>query len=199
MKRVLLLALIMTSVVFASQGQDKKMSIGIGFGGAAASDKDDSGVKDSGFGINFYLNAMYNVSSKLSVGFEYNSSGVIIGDLDGVSIEATSINGNLLKAKYFLGEGKVKPFVGAMVGLYGIKPGIVGTTDGNGNGAVALTLARKMSFGFAPEVGIHLSSFQIATSYHFPGSYKSEIAGIGDISYNVWQFNIGWNIGLIDN
>jgi len=194
MKKVLLFTVVMMSVVFASHSQDKKMSIGIGFGGAAASDKDDTGIKDSGFGINFYLNVMYNINANLSVGLEYNGSGVVIGDLDGATLKATSINGNLLKAKYFFGEGGVKPFVGVMAGLYGIRPGIV-----DANGTAALTLQRKMSFGFAPVIGVHLGSFQIATSYHFPGTYKSEIAGIGDISYNVWQFNIGWNIGLIDN
>ncbi len=194
MKKLLILSTLILCVIFATNAQDKKMSIGIGFGGAAASDKDATGIKDSGFGINFYLNVMYNVSPKLSVGLEFNSSGVVIGDLDGATIKATSINGNLLKAKYFLGDGRVKPFVGLMTGLYGIRPGIV-----DSNTAVALSLNRKMSFGFAPEIGIYLSSFQIATSYHFPGTYKSEIAGIGDISYNVWQFNIGWNIGLIKN
>ncbi len=194
MKRVLLFTLVMAGVVFSATAQDKKMSIGIGFGGASASNKDDTGIRNSGFGINFYLNVMYNVNSKLSVGLEYNGSGVVIGDLNALAVEATSINANLLKAKYFLGDGGVKPFVGIMTGIYGIRPGIV---DLNGN--AALTLQRKISFGFAPEIGIHLGSFQIATSYHFPGSYKSEIAGIGDIRYNVWQFNVGWNIGLIDN
>jgi len=198
MKKVLLFSLVMASVVFSSQAQDKKMSIGIGFGGASASDKDDAGLKDSGFGINFYANVMYNLSSKLSVGLEYNGSGVVIGDFDGATtLKATSINGNLLKAKYFLGEGRKKFFVGAMVGLYGIRPSLVIVDDLTGD--VALTLDRKMSFGFAPEIGIHLGSFQIATSYHFPGTYKSDFASVGNIKYSVWQFNIGWNIGLIDN
>ncbi len=194
MKKILILSMLILCVIFATNAQDKKMSIGVGFGGAAASDKDDSGLRDNGFGINFYLNVMYNINPNLTVGFEYNSSGVVIGDLAGLAIKATSINGNLLKAKYFFSEGGVRPFVGVMAGLYGIRPGIVDV-----DGVVALTLKRKMSFGFAPEIGVHLGSFQIATSYHFPGTYKSEIAGIGDISYNVWQFNIGWNIGFIDN
>jgi hypothetical protein len=194
MKRFWILSTLILCVLFTTNAQDKKMSIGLGFGGAAASNKDDAGVKDSGFGINFYANVMWNLNPKLTVGLEFNGSVVVIGGLDGTTIEATSINGNLLKAKYFLGDGgTVKPFVGVMTGIYGIRPSVV-----DSNGAAALTLERKISFGFAPEIGIQLgSSFQIATSYQFPGTYKSDT--IGDISYNVWQFNIGWNIGLIDN
>jgi hypothetical protein len=180
--------------------QDKKTSLGLGFGGASASATGEDGVKESGFGINFYINGMYNINEHISAGLEYNGNAVVIGDVSGASVKASLINGILVKGRYSFGSGGVRPFAGVMFGMYIIKPGEVSATTGN-----SILFGRETVFGFAPEVGVSFGSFQLATSYHLPGNYKSEveIPVIGtvtiDETYTVWQFNIGWNIGIIDN
>lgn len=207
MKRILTVFILVFCVINLSSAQDKKASLGLGFGGASASAKDLDGIKDSGFGINFYINGMYNINENLSAGIEYNGNAVVIAGVDpnGLQLDfkASSINGILAKGRYSFGSGGAKPYAGLMFGMYKITPGSVtisGTTS-----SLLLAFESKTTFGFAPEVGIMLGSFQLSTSYHLPGKYKGNVPdGNGgtiavETTYTVWQFNIGWNIGLMDN
>ena len=207
MKKILLVFICLFSFLIDSYAQDKKASFGIGFGGASASAKDLDGVKDSGFGVNFYINGMYNINENLSAGLEYNGNAVVIAGVDpsGLTLDfkASSINGILAKGRYAFGSGGARPFAGLMLGIYKITPGSV--TISGSTSSVLLAFESKTTFGFAPEVGIELGSFQLATSYHLPGKYTGNVPdGNGgtinvETTYSVWQFNIGWNIGLMDN
>jgi hypothetical protein len=199
-KTLLIGSLLTLCMAFAVNAQDKKASLGIGFGGAAASAKGVDGIKNSGFGLNFFINGMYNVNENISAGLEYNANIVVLGDVAGASVSATQINGVLVKGRYFFGSGNARPFAGVMMGIYNIQPGEV-----SGSTSLAILFEKKTVFGFAPEVGVSIGSFQLATSYHLPGKYKGEVVlpSIGtqtfEETYTVWQFNIGWNIGLMDN
>ncbi|MCF6360884.1 MAG: outer membrane beta-barrel protein [Cyclobacteriaceae bacterium] len=197
MKKGILLVAILLGAVMTSNAQANKFSLGLGLGGSSASSKSE-GTSGSGFGFNYYLNGMYNISGNLSVGLEYNSNIVVIvnNDIADLSFTATQINGILAKGKYAFGDGGVNPYVGVMAGLYTIAPGSI-TVTGAG---IGLVFEKKTSFGFAPEVGIELGAFQLATSYHFVGKYSSEIANATvETTYALWQFNIGWNIGIAKN
>ena len=202
MKRILLVSFCLILLIsFDISAQDKKASIGLGIGGASASAKGADGTKNSGFGINFFINGMYNINENISAGLEYNANGVVIGDVDGASIKATSINGILAKGRYSFGSGGARPFVGVMFGVYRIQPGEVSLLSAT----VPIVFERKTIFGFAPEVGVSFGAFQLATSYHLPGNYKAEVdiplfgPVTTDETYTVWQFNLGFNIGIIDN
>ena len=203
MKKTLLLLSCMIFVLIDVNAQDKKASFGIGFGGASASAKDLDGVRDSGFGFNFYINGMYNIDENLSAGLEYNGNAVVIAGVDptggSLDFKASSINGILAKGRYAFGSGSARPYGGLMFGLYKITPGSV--TISGSTSPVQLAFEPKRTFGFAPEVGIVFGNFQLATAYHFPGKYKATLSDGTPIetTYNVWQFNIGWNIGLMDN
>jgi len=192
MKKVVWISLAMLCIVFISKAQDKKISIGLGFGGASVS-AEQNGVQGSGVGINYYLNGMYNVTSNISAGLEYNSSGAVVvfdgGNSDGLKV--TGVTGILAKGKYTFGDGGVKPFGGLALGMYTLTPPEVTL-----NGVVQPTGDKKTNIGFAPEVGVQFGSFQIAASYHFPGT---SAVNSGEVTYKLLQFNIGWNIGLIDN
>lgn len=192
MKKLFLMTVVFLSIVFIGKAQDKKISIGLGIGGASVS-ADANGIKGSGIGLNFYLNGMYNLTSNLSAGIEYNSSAAVVAidGLDSDGLKATGITGILAKGKYSIGDGGVRPYAGAMLGMYTLTPPEITI-----NGVVQPTGDKKTNFGFAPEIGVQFGGFQIGTSYHFPGK-SAENAG--DVSYKVWQFNIGWNIGLIPN
>ena len=192
--------LIFTLLLFVSTlgfSQDKKFSIGFGIGGGSAKAKSDQSESEAGFGLSGYVNAMYNINERISAGLEYNSNAAVIGDFDGASIEATSIRGILAKGKYRLFTGKNNIYGGLNAGLYSILPGKISFDDAEAN----LSFKRKSSFGIAPEIGIHIGSFQIATSYHFAGKYKyeSEVMEDETVNYNLWQFTIGWNISFLDN
>ncbi len=201
MKKIVLVFAASMMIAFAGLAQDKKMSIGLGFGGASAAGKDADGTKENGFGFNFYLNGMYNINENFSAGLEYNGNAVVIGDFDGGDVEATAIRGILAKAKYAFGEGRTRPFIGLMAGMYTITPGTITAN----NSSIGLVFPKATTFGFAPEVGIQLGAFQFATSYHLPGKYKESISFDGgdpielETTYSVWQFNIGWNIGIGSN
>ena len=115
--------------------------------------------------------------------------------VDGGDFEITSINGYLAKGRYHFGENNTRFFAGLMLGMYSIQPGAF-----NENGNITINFQRKMTFGFAPEIGVRLGSFQIATSYHLPGKYKADVlTGTYEAGYSVWQFTIGWNIEFVDN
>jgi len=198
MKKSILLVAILLGAVITSNAQANKFSLGLGLGGSSASSKSE-GTSGSGFGFNGYLNGMYNISGNLSVGVEYNSNIVVIvnNDIANLNFSATRINGILAKGKYAFGDGGVNPYVGVMAGLYTLAPGSI---TGTGLAGIGIVFEKKTSFGFAPEVGIELGAFQLATSYHFVGKYSSEIANTTvDITYALWQFNIGWNIGIAKN
>lgn len=207
MKRILVLIVAMIFAFQFGYAQDKKASIGIGIGGAAASAKGLDGVKDSGFGFNFYLNGMYNLTSNFSAGVEWNGNAVIIAGIDpnGLSLDfqATSINGILAKGRYAFGDGGTRFFGGIMLGAYIITPGSVSLSGSSSS--LQIGFDKKTTFGFAPEIGVMMGSFQLATSYHFPGKYKGSVINLSggtepiEETYTVWQFNLGWNIGFIDN
>lgn len=193
MKKLVLLIVLALGVSQLAISQDKKMSIGLGLGGSSAKSKGDAET-DNGFGFAFYANAMYNVNERISAGIEYNSNAAIIGDINGASVEATAIRGILAKGKYRLGTGRTNFYGGLNAGVYIIQPGNI--TFDNANGEFDIVLEQKTTFGVAPEIGAHFGSFQIATAYHFAGKYE-----IADFSknYSLWQFTIGWNIGILDN
>ncbi len=153
MKKNVLLAIIMLAFIGQSNvwAQEKKASLGLGFGGASAGAKGEDGVKDSGFGVNFYINGMYNINENISAGLEYNGNVVVIGDVSGATIEATRINGILAKGRYSFGSGNARPFAGLMLGIYNITPGQV-----SGNTALTIVFDKKTVFGFAPEVGVSI-------------------------------------------
>ena len=205
MKKILLLAIAILCILHYSNGQSDKLTIGLGIGAAAAFAKDFDGTKESGFGGNFFINGLYNISEKFSMGLEFNGNASLLfgSGNSAFDIKATVINGILAKMKYSFGGYSVKPFAGLMLGAYIIKPGEVSFTFLLI--PVELELERKTTFGFAPEFGIEFGVLQLSTTLHFPGIYKSEIpdgnGGIRSIEtkYTVWQFNLGWNLGMGDN
>jgi hypothetical protein len=200
MKRYILIAICLIFMSVEMNAQDKKTSLGLGFGGASVSVKGVDGVKESGFGINFYINGMYNINEHISAGLEYNGNAAVLGDSSGGNVKASLISGILAKGRYSFGSGRVRPFAGVMFGMYILKPGQVSTSTGT-----SISFGRETVFGFAPEVGVSFGSFQLATSYHLPGNYKNEVempvrgTVMFDETFTVWQFNIGWNIGIGQN
>ena len=200
MKKLLLLSILFLGLGFTGNAQEKKMSIGLGFGISAVSNNasfigiSSPDIKGNGVGFNFFVNYLYNINANISIGMEINGNiAVIAFDDSNEDFEITAITGYLPKFRYRFGEEGVRFFIGAMLGFYRIVPG--DTTNG---GSVYQS---KMVFGGAPEIGVQFGrSFLISTSYHFPGKYKNdEFIFPIEFSYQFWQFNVGWNINFVDN
>ena len=98
---------------------------------------------------------------------------------------------DLPKVKYKFGENKTRFFVGLMIGVYTIHPGIYDDYLG-----FSYSLPLQATFGAAPEIGVQFGrSFQISSSFHFTGKYKNDPF---EFFYKIWQFNLGWNINFVD-
>lgn len=182
-------------IPYSTIGQDKVGSIGFGLGGASVAEVGhDLGA---GFGFNGYLNCLFNINDHISTGIELNGNSAFIlgGGTSGLKIETTAINGILAKGKYVFSNNRSAPFIGIMAGIYNIKPGGV-------EAPIDLEFDKKTTFGFAPEFGGHFNSFQLSTSFHFPGKYKTDRPNSNggttsfELQYFIWQFNLGWNIGF---
>lgn len=208
MKKLICFTLLI-GVLVDSRAQDKKASIGFGIGGAVATAKEHNGSRDSGPGVNFYINGLYNINQKFSVGLEYNGNGsLIFGSSSTVfDIKPTVINGILVKGKYHFEGTVARAYVGINCGVYNITPGEVtfSLIFFLLPVPVAIEFEKLTTFGFAPEFGVEIGAFQLSTSFHLPGKYETEfLDGNGDIriietKFAVWQFNLGWNIGIITN
>lgn len=178
-------------------------SIGLGLGGSIVT---ETGVNDNsasaGFGFNYYLNLMFTVDRHFSAGLELNGNAAILTGVSttGLKFEATELNGILAKGKYVFEGSTTKPYLGLMAGIYNIKPGSVEITFFTN--PVNVDFEKRTTFGFAPEFGLQVKSFQIAFSAHFPGSYKLTVpdgqGGTVDLEnrYRIWLVNLGWNIGF---
>jgi len=181
--------------------QEKKMSIGIGFGGGGATNSNTDGDSDIGGSANFYLDFLYNINYNISAGIKSSSSAVWVMHDNYSSGELTDMINYFAKVKYAFGSDrkrqKARLFIAADIGTYGIRPSIlVSGSD------VDLTLSadRQFVFGFSPEVGVQFRVFQMSLAYHFPGEYNSTISGDEyTLGYNMWMFNLGWNIGIVPN
>lgn len=187
-----------------SHGQEKKASIGLGVGGGATFANELAGTNDSGPGVNFYINGMYNVNENIAIGLEYNGNASVIfgSNSNSFDFKPTVINGFLAKGKYLFDGDRAKPFVGLMLGAYNITPGEVEFAFILIPIALVIEFEKLTTFGFAPEFGVELGAFQLATSVHFPGKYKAELPdGNGgniliETRFTIWQFTLGWNIGF---
>lgn len=169
------------SISIFSYAQEKKASLGIGFGGSIVSMKYANESKGKGPGINYYLNGMYKLGERISVGFEYNGTSFYNNEN---TSELERANGFFAKGKYSLKESGPKPFLG-------ISAGATGYNNGYGN---------QFAFGLAPEFGVQFKSFQISTLLHITGQYKpmSSVFNSTALIENlvIWQLNVGWNIGI---
>jgi hypothetical protein len=204
MKKILLSLIVLLFIAFSSNGQEKKMSIGLGFGGGYVTSKQADGEKNSGFGMDFYVNYLYNINYNISVGVEYNALLGLLGSVNAQSgqisdaIEVFDMNKFVAKGVYTFGKDRrnnkgPRFFAGLGLGMYGIKPQFKFTKD---DGDFELSLDRKYSFGITPEIGVIFGVFLLTLTYDLPGKYKNNDI---ETKYSAIMFNVGWNIGIGKN
>ncbi|RPH28793.1 MAG: hypothetical protein EHM93_18260 [Bacteroidales bacterium] len=178
MKKILCIVLLAV-VALSANAQDKKFNIG--FGGGLVKGQGDLKDYVSG-GIDGYLNFTYNLAPKMAAGIEFNNSVLVAVEEEGESIDATKINGVLLKGVYYFTESAVRPYAALMTGLYMSK---LYSADVLGESAEY----KKTKFGGGLELGLKLKWFNLGVSYHNMGKIEE-----AKVSY--LQYNLGFNIGF---
>ncbi|NME69418.1 outer membrane beta-barrel protein [Flammeovirga aprica] len=192
--------LLLSIISLTSFAQDKLISVGFG-GGISGMYAKKNQTDYSGVGGNFFLNAYYNITPKLSIGAEYEGTiGVLApSKIDSKNFEATAMRNISGKVLYHFGESSIRPFVGLGVGKYTIVPGKFNAADPNPEFDVA-NLPEASSIGFSPEVGVDLGWFQLAALYHIVPNLEFKNTEIGNVSaeYNSLEFRAAINLGFIE-
>jgi hypothetical protein len=153
-----------------------------------------------GIGFSYAASVLYhlpNMNNKLGVGIAYNGSLLVGGKADGETLSVGGYGIELygVKGEYRFFKGKVTPYVGLTTGLSrfeitGLELTSTGDEELDGNADDVASFG----FGLAPEIGLDLGVFRLATTYFVPMKYK---AVYGDKkSAGVLQFVLGIRYGF---
>jgi hypothetical protein len=132
-----------------------------------------------GVGLSYATSVLYhlpNMNNKLGVGIAYNGSLLMGGKADGetLSIGGYGIELYGIKGEYRFFKGGVTPYIGLITGLSrfeiaGLEVESTGDDELDGNAGNVVSF----SFGLAPEIGLDLGCFRLATTYFVPMKYKA--------------------------
>lgn len=165
MKSILFLTFLFVAAFSATSTAQNEFAGGAGLGGTKLTG--DLG-KGGSFGFNYYLEGKYFVTEHLAAGLEYNSAAV--GYVDENSSTGMSYYGNksfFAKGEYFLTTGKVRPYVGAAIGLSHLRtPEFIYTSGGKKH---VIPSETKMNVGISPRLGLMLGRFGMEFNYTFSG------------------------------
>ncbi|WP_044209711.1 hypothetical protein [Flammeovirga sp. OC4] len=198
--------LIFSLIILSStslKAQDKKLTLGLGFEGNYTSSKLND-TKMSGGGGGFFINSFYHVHPKIDVGGElyFNLNYIGEGGDESDYILSSEITNFSIRGKYYLGSGKLKPFLGLGVGYYRILAKSVSPLSFvpifSLFGADELEEEYPIvnAFGVSPELGLSIGIFQFSTVYHFIPNVKLT-EDIAAINYNQLVFKFCFNIGIL--
>ncbi|MBB3698883.1 porin family protein [Flammeovirga yaeyamensis] len=178
--------------------QDKKFSIGLGPGVSITNFK--SGVdKSKGTGFNYFFNAFYKITPRISGGIEYEWVGVDLKfdypPYDAAEIERTTITNISIKGFYHFGNNDLRPYVGCGAGYYTVNPGKASFPNPlpNGPEKIVIEAETKSAGGFAPEVGLNYKGFHVAALYHVVAGVDTSFSN-DLITYTNLEFRASYNI-----
>jgi len=169
MKKLLLIAIVALSINFANAQEYKPFQLYIGVGYT---------VPEGGGGVLFDVEPAYRINDDIAVGLRWESAAMarVVGNEE-ASISGTS--SYTLNGRYYLGDSKFRPYVGAGVGAFSLASVSV---SGAGAGAGAET-----KIGFYPRIGFDFGHFNINIDYNIIPS--SEIEGV-DSNGNATTFDV---------
>jgi hypothetical protein len=99
--------------------------------------------------------------------------GNIDDEAENINIGLSTRAAVLLRGEYFVGSGKVRPFVGLGVGRY-----TIANTSASGTGSASIEAGNYI--GAAPELGIALGHFKLSAMYHIVGGNTLVELSVGD-------------------
>jgi hypothetical protein len=160
-----LLAIILLATT--SLSAQRKFAGGVGLGASKLTG--DLG-KGGSFGLNYYVEAKYFITEKITGGIEYNSAAV--GYANEEALLGVSFYGNtsfFAKGEYFLTKSKVRPYVGLGLGVAKLSTPELSGTDANGASVVLVPEESKFNLGVSPRIGLMIKNFGIEFAYNIAG------------------------------
>lgn len=152
MKKILLSVLGVMMFVGVSTAQEyKPFKLGLGLGYAKPG--------DGGGGILFDFEPAYRINDAIAVGLRIESAVMAKVSPDGSEAKASGNVSYTLNGQYYLGNSKVRPYVGLGFGIFSLAS-VASETAGSSE------IAAGSEFGFYPRIGLDIGHFNINLDYN---------------------------------
>ena len=172
---------------FLTLNLNAQRTASVGVGGGVSSLTGDLGDQGS-FGVNYLVHGDYFLTDNFTVGLEYNGSAIALKSEESfVGISGYGADLVMATSHYFIGDGKVKPFVGIGLGVARV------STPEITIGTETIESDRKMNFGISPRAGVKFGNWGLAFSYNIAG--KTPVADQINVAFSDKKFTF-WTVGL---
>ena len=150
----------------------------------------------AGGGVLIFVEPAYRASDRVLIGLRLESAIIVRGVIgvgnEDVKGDATSNLSYTLNGQYYFNNNKVRPFIGAGVGLFSLAAMKFNTANNNNNTG-ANDVGAETVFGFYPRIGIDAGHFNLMLDYNFIP--KSDVPGGGQVVNNYLGIRAGISIG----
>lgn len=165
-----------------------KVGLGVGYAVPGAGE-------GAGGGALIYLEPAYRASDEVLVGLRLESA-IIARGVEGVgnndvSGDASSNVSYTLNGQYYFSNEKVRPFVGAGVGLFSLAA--VEFNTANSTEPDANEIGAETRFGFYPRIGVDAGHFNLTLDYNIVPS--TDVPGGGEVRNNYLGIRLGFSLG----
>lgn len=169
MKKLIVLVLLTMPTFLMAQNIGFRLDAGLGaalsFGGLRS------------YGVAAFTEPKVTIGQSITAGVRFEGDalfgGTIDEDAENLEVGLSTRAAVLLKGEYYVGAGKVRPFVGIGVGRY-----TIANTSATGTGSASI--AAGNFFGAAPELGIAFGGFKLSAMYHLVGGNTLVEMSVGD-------------------
>lgn len=199
MKKSVLVALVVFATASVAQAQYhrdmdynrefKPFKVGIGIGYAVP-----GAGEGAGGGFIGYLEPAYRATDQVQVGLRLEGAFLVRG-VKGVSNrdisgDASSVASYSLNTQYYFNNERVRPFIGAGVGLFSLAAVEFNTAA---NDPDANDVGAETRFGFYPRIGVDVGHFTMSLDYNFIP--PTDVPTGGEVRNNYLGIRAGINIG----
>lgn len=153
MKKLLLLVLGVVLFTGVSNAQEyKPFKLGLGLGYAKPSGE------GAGGGVLFAIEPAYRINDAIAVALRMEWAVMAKIAYDGSESSASANASYTVNGQYYLSNNKVRPYVGAGLGIFSLASVAVNSTSGGGDVGA--------KFGFYPRIGVDIGHFNINLDYN---------------------------------
>lgn len=197
MKNVWLISLLTIGACSVAYSQEynytrqfKPFKVGFGAGYAVPGKGDGAGG-----GALLYLEPAYRASDQVLVGLRLESALIVRG-VQGVNSsndikgDASSNVSYTLNGQYYFSNEKVRPFIGAGVGLFSLASVEFNTAASD---PTARDVDAQTVFGFYPRLGIDAGHFNLSLDYNIVP--PSDVPGGGEVRNSYLGIRAGFSLG----
>ena len=197
MKRSFLIAFLVMAAGysgFAQYNRDydrefKPFKVGVGTGFAVPGTGEGAGG-----GFLLYLEPAYRATDQVLVGLRLEGAFIVRG-IKGVanrdiSGDATSIASYTLNSQFYFNNNRVRPFIGAGIGLFSMAAAKFNTAA---NDPGADDVGAETRFGFYPRLGLDASHFNLTLEYNVIP--PTDVPTGGEVKNSFLGIKAGFSIG----